>query len=478
MPETPETSAEISKRLRRRQGWTITSLTLGYAAYYVCRSNLSVASPLMLEEFGPALTKTDIGTIASVGTFVYALGKTVNGIATEYLGGKQVFIGGMIFSVLCTIAFLFSAYLLPPGRAHSAMAGTAIVSTVQVPWISLMPLFLIWGLNRYVQSMGWGGLVSITAHWFSPARMATVMGTLSMSYLLGDALARLYLGTVIKFGGSWEDVFVAAAVVLGLVALFCQLTLKNRPSELNLPEPPPPPENVYGNHKHERLPLKKLLGPLFASPVFWLVCIMNIGLTMMRETFNFWSPTYLKEVARFDSGMAGIASLIFPLVGGLSSFVAGWLVDRSGGRYSLIMIPSLVGLAIVLSLFAIVPVKSLPDGTRETVALLLISGVAVFMLAPYTFCSGVLAVRIGGQRGGSTSAGLIDTTGYLGAIVSGFGIGMLAEKYGWATAFGSLAGVALLTLAIAGIYALVNRRIDRNLSVSSRNQPQPESASE
>jgi sugar phosphate permease len=112
------------------------------------------------------------------------------------------------------------------------------------------------------------------------------------------------------------------------------------------------------------------------------------------------------------------------------------------------------------------------------VALLLISGVAVFMLAPYTFCSGVLAVRIGGQRGGSTSAGLIDTTGYLGAIVSGFGIGMLAEKYGWATAFGSLAGVALLTLAIAGIYALVNRRIDRNLSVSSRNQPHPESASE
>jgi OPA family glycerol-3-phosphate transporter-like MFS transporter len=237
-------------------------------------------------------------------------------------------------------------------------------------------------------------------------------------------------------------VFLVSAGTLGIIGVVSLFTLKSRPSQLGLPEPPPPPGNVYGSDSaHQPVSLGKLLGPLCMSFTFWLVCLMNVGLTLIRETFNLWNPTYLNEVVKLDAGTAGMASLVFPLLGAVSSLFAGWLVDQLNGRYGLVVVSSLVGLVIVLVLLALLPLEG-----RPWVALVMIGAVAFFLLAPYTFCSGVLAVKLGGQRGGSTAAGIIDTAGYLGATLAGSGIGRIADAYGWGIAFGSLAGVGCVTM--------------------------------
>ncbi|AMV29782.1 Regulatory protein UhpC [Gemmata sp. SH-PL17] len=430
-------------RLRRWQAVTVVTLFTGYAGYYVCRSNLSVASPLLLKEYGPdGLTKAHIGDIASVGVLFYAIGKALNGVLAEYLGGRRIFLLGMFASVACTVLFALAP------NSTGALGGLA--SSFGLPVAVMLPFFVVWGANRFVQSMGWGGLVQITSRWFTANRMATVMGVLTMSYLLGDALARLYLGGVVSTGVGWQGVFFAAAAMLGAIGCVSFFTLKNRPSVVGLPEPPPPPGNVYGaDTGYGKISLWGLLGPLFSSFTFWLVCLMNVGLTLIRETFNLWNPTYLNEVVKLDAWAAGVASLVFPLVGAVAALFAGWLVDRLNGRYGLVVVSSLVGLVVTLGLFAWVPLEG-----RTWAALALIGAVALFLLAPYTFCSGVLAVKLGGQRGGSTAAGIIDTAGYLGATLAGSGIGRISQHYGWGTAFGALAGVAALTMLVATVFAL------------------------
>ncbi|MFM8273182.1 MAG: MFS transporter, partial [Gemmata sp.] len=416
-------------RLRRWQAVTVAALFTGYAGYYVCRSNLSVASPLLLDEYGPAgLEKAHIGDVASVGVLFYAVGKALNGVAAEYVGGKRIFLLGMFASVACTVLFALAPLVAGPlaGAAHGAGMPVAV----------LLPFLAVWAANRFVQSMGWGGVVQLAARWFTAARLATVMGVLCMSYLLGDAAARLYLGGVVRAGLGWQGVFLASAVTLGAIGCVSAFVLKGRPADVGLPEPPPPPGNVYGaDAGHAPVSLRALLGPLLTSGPFWLVCAMNVGLTLIRETFNLWNPTYLNQVVKLDPGTAGMASLVFPLAGAASALFAGWLVDRLNGRYGLVVVASLVGLVLALGLFAGLPLEG-----RAVTALALISAVAFFLLAPYTFCSGVLAVRIGGQRGGATAAGIIDTAGYLGATLAGSGVGRVAQHYGWGTAFGTLAG--------------------------------------
>jgi OPA family glycerol-3-phosphate transporter-like MFS transporter len=444
-------------RLRRWQFVTVATLFTGYAGYYLCRSNLSIVTPLLLNEYGPSgLTKAHIGDVASFGILFYALGKLLGGFVTGSVGGKRMFLFGLFASAVLTVLLALAPLFAGP------LAGAA--TALGLPVAVLLPFFALRAGNRLVQAVGWGAVVQITSRWFTPARMATAMGVLSISYLLGDALARLYLGAAIGAGATWRGVFFLSAGTLAAIGLVAAFALKERPGQLGLPEPPPPSENVYGaDTGHAKVPLRELLAPLLKSRAFWLVCLMNVGLTLVRETFNLWNPTYLTEVAKFNAGTAGMLSLAFPLGGVPGALLAGWLADRTGGRYALVALPSLAALVGVLCLLAWVPLAG-----RAWLAVALIAASGFFLLAPYTFCAGVLAVKLGGQRGGAAASGLIDTAGYFGATLAGSAIGRVAQSYGWGTAFATLAVIAAVTL-IASAVAL------RTCQASDPPAPRPDS---
>ena len=88
---------------RRMFSWQVltTSLLLsGYAGYYLCRSDLAVALPLIAAELTargihPDLARIRLGTIASAGVLAYALGKFVSGSLADFLGGRRNFLAGM-----------------------------------------------------------------------------------------------------------------------------------------------------------------------------------------------------------------------------------------------------------------------------------------------------------------------------------------------------------------------------------------------
>jgi phosphonate degradation associated HDIG domain protein len=184
-----------------------------------------------------------------------------------------------------------------------------------------------------------------------------------------------------------------------------------------------------------------------------MVCGLNAGLTLIRETFNFWTPTYLHEVGGLDPGTAAQASLAFPLVGAASAVAAGALSTRCKGQHWRVLIPALVALTALLAFLAFAPLQGQPLAAVAVLAL-----TAFALIGPYSFCSGAMALDFGGKRGGATAAGLIDGAGYLSAVASGFGVGALAERFGWPTAFGALAVVAGLTLLCGLAYARGERR--------------------
>lgn len=420
---------------KKWQRMTLLSLFLGYVGYYICRSNLAVATPLLLRE---GFTKIEMGTVASAGIMLYTIGKIINGYLADFLGGRLLFLTGMICSIIFSVLFGL---------------------------VSGLTLFIfIWACNRFFQSMGWVALVKTASRWFPVERHATVMAVLSLSFLFGDAFARIYLGSLISLGENyslfgfltdWRTVFFVAAFSLTLIAVFVYRTLKSSPIDVGLPEPEANPMNVFGeegNHA-ERISIKAVLKPLLASPLFWLICIMNFSLTLVRETFNFWTPTFLNEVVQFDIGSAAIGSMLFPLVGGCSTYIAGITSDRLRGRHGRVVLPSLVLLVLSLILLATINVAGKP-----ILALTLLSLVAFFLMAPYSFLSGVMAIDLGGKRGCSTVAGLVDSAGYLGGILSGYTIGMIAQNYGWKMAFGGLAGVCCTAIIAGIVYWLIQER--------------------
>ncbi len=411
-------------RLRRWQAVTVATLFVGYAGYYVCRSVLPVASTGMMNDPASGIDEVAYGRLVAVGIYLYALGKLLNGVGAEYVSGRAAFLLGMVLSVAVVACFGFAAG-----------AGAMLV---------------LWGANRFVQSAGWVGLVKITGRWFSPARLATVMGVLSLSYLFGDALARFYLGAFVMAGVGWRELFLVAAGTVAVLALVSCPVLKSSPRDVGLPEPPPAARNVFGagDHGDGRVPLGKLLGPLVASRLFWLVCAMNMGLTAIRETFNAWTPRYLEKGVGLSPGDVGMLSALFPLCGAVASLAAGWYGDRLKGRYGRLMVPLAALATIVLWAFANTDLRD-----RPTLALALIGAAALFVMGPYTFCSGVLALNLGGKRAGAASTGIIDAIGYLcGAIVSGEVAGHLVKHYGFAPLLDVLFWLGVGTCAVTVVY--------------------------
>lgn len=419
----PTTSRKTAAAFRFRQSATVAGLFIGYGGYYLCRSNLAVATPLIIGEYGAqGIDKEVMGQIASLGVIFYSVGKVINGVIGDLVGGKKVFLFGMAGSVLATVAFGMGA-------------GLAV-------------FFAAWAFNRAVQSMGWGGLVKVTAHWFSYRSYGKIMALLSLSFLLGDIVAKLLLGHLIALGLHWRELFFVAAAILAAIAVIDVFAVQESPEKLGLPAPPVNPDNLFtaSGDPGRAASLQELLRPYFRSLSFRLVLVMSFGLTAIREAFNFWAPTYLFEVAGMSESAASQFSSLYPVFGMVSIVAAGYLSDTvARGRRGVI-----IGLALLPMTAILVLMSAGLAGDR--LPLLFISLVGLLLLGPYSFLAGAMSLDAGGRKGAATAAGLVDGIGYVGGTLSLWLTGLLAQRVGWNGAFGLLAGIAVLTAVAAGIF--------------------------
>ncbi len=188
-----------------------------------------------------------------------------------------------------------------------------------------------------------------------------------------------------------------------------------------------------------------------------MTVLLSVLLTFMRQGFLTWTPTYLYEMSR-ASGHPTISgsiakSAIFPLAGVVAALSVGSLSDRFGpGRRAPVMAASLSMVVVLVLVLAHAGVRS------PALAAVLIGGVGLFLLGPYSLLAGALALDVSGKRGAATAAGIIDGAGYLGGSSAGVVLGRLADRWGWASAFDVLAAAAFLAAIATAAWAVVTLR--------------------
>jgi sugar phosphate permease len=427
-PAPPRLPRRAVGRLTRWHVLTVSLLFLGYGGYYFCRSDYSVALPLIIAEqvrkgTPASVAQIRLGTIASLGVLVYAIGKFPSGGLADRFGGRRNFLGGMFGSILFTILFMLGGGF---------------------------PVFTFaWLGNRLVQSLGWVGLVKVTSRWFSYTTYGSVMAVLSLSYLFGDAISRAIMSLLLAHGFGWRGVFGAGAVLLSAILLCNLIFLRDSPQSYHLPLPEENPLNLFSHESAaaQRPGMAAIFRTLLSSYAFWLVCGLSLGTTLLRETFNLWIPTYFTQMVGMTSAQAASGSALFPFFGGLSVLFAGFLSDHLGpeGRSRILF----GGLC-----FCVLALLGLAEVTMHAprfVPLALVAAVAFCLLGPYSYLAGAMALDFGGREGSATASGMIDGFGYLAGILSGNAMAHLAVAYGWQTMFLVLAGVAGLTSVVGGL---------------------------
>ncbi len=420
--------------LRRWQIATVLLLFCGYASLYFCRADLSVATPMLIEELRTQGMSQDeamvrLGSIASLGVLGYAVGKLFLGGLGDYWGGRINFLIGLVGAAVFTVLF----------------AVTGFVPVFTIAWLG----------NRLLQSLSWAGLIKVSSKWFNYSSYGTILGILSLSYLVGDAVARQLMGALIHQGYGWRTLFYFAAAVAALCLIVNFLFLRESRAALGFPEARTNPMNVFAESESRPSSVWALLRPLVFSRGFQLICLLSFGCTIIRETFNLWTPVYLRDYLGYNAGDAAGLSAIFPGVGAVSVLLIGWLSDRLGvnGRALLMFI----GLSATAA--ALMGLMSIPSGAGASVlALLAIGTIAFCLLGPYSYLGGAFALDFGGKQGSAVASGLIDGIGYLGGALAGDSVARISVAFGWQGVFVVLAAVSALAAACSAYLYMLGLR--------------------
>jgi sugar phosphate permease len=278
---------------------------------------------------------------------------------------------------------------------------------------------------------------------------------LSLSYLFGDAVSRGIMSLLLAHGFGWRGLFAAGAVLLSAILLCNFFFLRDSPESYHLPPPEENPLNLFSDSGAAgQQGMVSIFRTLLNSFAFWLVCGLSLGTTLLRETFNLWTPTYFTQQVGLTSAQAASGSALFPFFGGLSVLLAGFLSDRLGpeGRSRI-----LFG-GLCLSVLALLGLSGVSMHAPRFVPLALVAAVAFCLLGPYSYLAGAMSLDFGGKEGSATASGLIDGFGYLAGVLSGSGMAGLAVSYGWQKMFLVLAGVAVLTSIIGALSLLQQHR--------------------
>ena len=420
----PEAEA---RRLYPRLRWQILESTfIGYATFYLVRNNLPVVS----KEMGQALSysKGQSGDLLALTAIAYGVGKFAMGACSDRSNPRYFMPAGLLLTALCN--FLFGAS-----------------STYAVH------LFL-WGLNGFVQGMGWGPCGRSLGHWYSVRERGTVFAFWNIAHNVGGGLTGIIVAYSTAWMG-WRHAFFVPGILAVLGALYLLWRLRDTPQSMGLP-PVEEYKNDYlpgGVRDHEReLGTRDLLfNYILNNKYLWVFAAANFFVYIARYAMLDWGPTYLKEVKHATLLGGGYSTAIFEFAGIFSTILMGWLSDKAGGRRGMV---SLLCMVPVFGAFA--GILNTPPGMLWLD--LLLFGIVGFFVYPPVMLLGVTGLDFSSKKAVGAAAGFIGLFGYLGRTVQGKGLGWLAEHYGWdAALYATLAAAFLAILLLAVTWRLTPR---------------------
>lgn len=414
----------VERRIARGQALVFGLLWVGYASYYLCRMNFSIAQPLIMKEFGwdPA----QIGLIPSVYSFFYAVGQFTNGQIGNRVGAKLMMGLGLLGIGLVNLAFS------------------------QTTDFNLM--LVLWGVNGYLQATGWPLVVQTMSNWFRVGRRGTMMALISTSYQVGNVLAWLLAGFLVESWG-WKAAFYVPALWCLPVGVLVLFLLRNQPEDAGLPhirdDMGGAGKAVDAAEAAEVWTIGRILKTTLTNKMIWNLALSYFCFNAVRYTFMNWAPTYFSEFHGQTIKGSAFLSVVFPLIGAGGALASGWISDRF---FDSRRAPVCTVFLLILSAMC---VAFIPIQKGDTLAATLILAVAGFVIygADATL-TGAAAVDLSHPKAAASAAGFIMAMGNFGSMfVSGAGVGEMLKEFGgdWSQVFMLLAGLSVVAAALAAV---------------------------
>ena len=444
-------------RFRRGQNWFMLGLT--YASYYMCRYNIYIVAPRIMDAFG--LNNFQFGIIDTARSWSYAVGQFVNGLFTDRLGGKQAMALGAVLTIILNIAF-----------------GTVSLFVTSLSTLGiLIALATIRGLDGYSQAFGAPGMVKINTAWFPRAERGRFAGVFGMMiqfgniainsfgpFLLAGLSIPLFFG-VLKIQAHWQNLFFLPPIAVAVITTVMFIVVRNYPEEAGYQIQHADDEDHADTDHEETLPLGVVFATIARKPMVWVTACAYFCTGVVRTAVNTWWVVYFDRQWGLDiatSTLVIITGALLPItavVGSISSGVVSDLLFR--GRRA----PVACGLyaletGVILAAALLLSNADFATPLLASVMLMLISLTAN---STHSILGTAAAMDLGGRKMAGFAAGVIDSFQYFGAGLAGIGLGLTLDRLvsssplGWSVWFYFMIPFSALGMLLMGYVWIATR---------------------
>lgn len=423
---------------RRGFGWwqweTLLVTMAGYAIYYVVRKNLSLAMPLIGNEFG--ISKVQLGAFLTMHGLVYGLARFTNGILTDRNSARKVMAAGLFACAVVNLVFGMSDSAARCLARICGDGGPAAFSTALV-WF----MGIAWIVNGYFQGMGVGPCVKTIPQWFPPKELATKQAIWNLSHSIGAGGVFALLGWwIIPSFNAWRLCFIVPAGIAFAGSVGLWLAMKDSPKDVGFDELPGGRIEAVRTAA-ERADYRAFIRRhVLGNPLIWILAVSNFFMNTVRFAALDWGPTLLVESKGLTLAAATTLCFTFEIVGGnLGMVAAGWVSDHVfGSRTHRTCAICFIGVTLSIAAFWFVPASA-----PLVLKLVPFALIGFFLYGPQALL-GVASTQQATPRAAASANGVLGVAGYLSTIVSGIGFGWLAQTWGWGSVYATILVAAVM----------------------------------
>lgn len=404
---------------------------LTYMVSYFGKVNYSANITQIIDFYG--VTKVQAGTAPTFFFFAYGVGQVVNGLLCKKYNIKWMVFGSLTVSAIINLII-------------AVTTDFAIIK-----WL--------WLINGISMSVLWPTLIRMLAESLPQASLG------KSSVIMGTTVA---LGTLIIYGLSsvyaaisqfklafYTAAFSMAAVSAVWLCLYNKATMAAkavRADEVTAQS---------AKAKVEQTQQKSDSRKLFLATVGTL-CFCAVGGNLIKDGLTTWVPSILKEEFGMPDALSILLTLFLPILAVFANAIALKIHNK---------IPDYVNqTTVTFTLIAVVIGLILISLKLKFVVVMLVSLIAANFLASTinSLLTSIFPMFMRGKVNSGMIAGVINGFCYLGSTISSYGLGAIADHFGWNAVFWTLLGFCGLVCIVWLAYAVLKQYTKKTAKVQSK----------
>ena len=397
----------------RKDRFLIAICWLVYTCSYLGKMGYS-ANIVQFEAFY-GVSHSQAGTVSTFFFFAYGTGQIINGIFCKKYNIKYLVFTSLIISALCNLI------------------------------VGLAPTFNVikycWLINGISLSVLWPTLIRQLSETLSKSQMPKAVVIMGTTVAIGTFLVYGLSALFVQFM-HFRVVFYLAGIILPIVAILWAISFNSIT------------ENKSQEERNEKTERKRLNKEILVSLAVFAFFAVVTNLT--KDGLTTWVPSILKELYNLPDSLSILLTLFLPI---LAVFGTALAVNLYKKINNLVSLCSLFFLAVSILIGVVV----LFQHSGATVTLMSFSIISLLTSASNNLITSMLPLYWKDKINSGMVAGVLNGFCYVGSTASSYGLGAVADAWGWTAVYWLLLGMTCVTFLIGfGYNAVISLRNHRN----------------